>query len=50
MRRGIIVLGLMLAFLLGFWLSTEVAQDSCYDAGGKWDAYRISGVCIGARE
>jgi hypothetical protein len=43
-------LSVIAAFGSGFWLSNEIAHDSCLDAGGKWDAYRMSGVCIGARE
>jgi len=46
-KRGIIILAMIGAFLLGGWMMNFLNSDRCLDRGGIWDERGLGGVCLG---
>lgn len=47
MRRGVIIIALLAAFVAGVLMMNFLNRDSCHDYGGMWEEHRIGGICLG---
>ena len=47
-RRGVVLVVLVLALFMGWWMKQQIAIDRCLDAGGRWNY--DDGFCEGVSD